>query len=227
MILLLFIFSVSSLFTSSLAVGSGEFRAAVYEHEVILPISCLARLCSRDEAISLMEENLWVMEQQVVEAARQGAQIILLPEDGIHGYGHMSREFLRPFLEFVPPVADQSIPCYEDNGPDDAYVQTRLSCLAAENDIYVAADLGSVVEGCEYCQHGGECYYNTLVVYDNKGRLVGVYHKYNLWTSELDTFDIDLAPSLVTVDTEFGRLGLAVCADLMWRSPVGKCRGWR
>ena len=66
-----------------------------------------------------------------------------------------------------------------------------------------------------------------MVVYDNKGSLVGVYHKYNLWTSELDTFDIDLAPSLVTVDTEFGRLGLAVCADLMWRSPVGKCRGWR
>ena len=48
-----------------------------------------------------------------------GAQIILLPEDGIHGYGHISRETLRPFLEFVPPVADGSVPCYED-GVDDA-----------------------------------------------------------------------------------------------------------
>ena len=45
--------------------------------------------------------------------------------------------------------------------------------------------------------------------------------RYNLWTSELATFDIDAAgPQLVAVDTEFGRLGLAVCADLLWRDPV-------
>ena len=66
-----------------------------------------------------------------------------------------------------------------------------------------------------------QCYFNTAVVFSNNGSLVGVYHKYNLWTSELDTFDIDLAPSIVTVETEFGRLGLAVCADLMWKSPIG------
>ena len=48
-----------------------------------------------------------------------------------------------------------------------------------------------------------------------------MYHKYNLWTSELNTFDIDPnGPQLVTVDTPFGRLGLSVCADLIWRSPV-------
>ena len=140
---------------------------------------------------------------------------------GIHGYGQENRDILRPFLEFVPSVADGSNPCYEDNGLDDGYVQSRLSCLAAENQIYVAANFGTVVEGCEYCEHGGECYFNTLIVFDNKGSLVGVYHKYNLWTSELTTFDIDLAPSLITIDTEFGRLGLAVCADLMWKSPVG------
>ena len=217
MILLLFLLS-----GSSHPVEAGQFRAAVYEHELLVPFSCLARLCSRDEAISLMEDNLRLLELEVVEAARQGAQIILLPEDGIHGYGHVSRDFLRPFLEYVPSVADGSVPCYEDNGADDGYVQTRLSCLAAENNIYVGATLGSVVGGCDYCQHGGPCYYNTLVLYDTSGRLVGVYHKYNLWTSELNTFDIDLAPSLVTVDTEFGRLGLAVCADLMWKSPIGK-----
>ena len=119
-----------------------------------------------------------------------------------------------------PPVADGSNPCYEENGEDDGYVQSRLSCLAAENQIYIGASMGSVVAGCEYCQHGGSCYYNTLVLYNKTGHLVGVYHKYNLWTSELSTYDIDLSPSLVTVETEFGRLGLAVCADLMWRSPI-------
>ena len=158
------------------------------EHEVLLPSACLTTVCSRARAIQLMEQNLWLMEQQVVEAARLGAQIILLPEDGIHGYGHLNREILRPFLEFVPPVAEGSNPCYEDNGVDDGYVQSRLSCLAAENKIYVGATLGSVVPGCEYCHHGGECFYNTFVLYNNTGHLVAVYHKYNLWTSELDTY---------------------------------------
>ena len=31
--------------------------------------------------------------------------------------------------------------------------------------------------GCDYCEHGGECYFNTNVVFDNKGAIVAVYHK--------------------------------------------------
>ena len=157
----------------------------MYEHELVLPSACTSRLCTREEAVELMEINLAVLEEQVVEAARQGANIILLPEDGIHGYGHENRDILRPFLEFVPSVADGRNPCYEDKGVEDTFIQHRLSCLAAEQQIYVAANFGTVVEGCEFCDHGGECYYNTNVVFNNNGSLVGVYHKYNLWTSEL------------------------------------------
>ena len=69
--------------------------AQVYEHELVVPAPCLATVCSRARAIQLMEVNLAVLETKVVEAASQGAQIILLPEDGIHGYGHVSRETLR------------------------------------------------------------------------------------------------------------------------------------
>lgn len=120
----------------------------------------------------------------LIQRFHTGAQIILLPEDGIHGYGHISRQTLRPFLEYVPPVADGSVPCYED-GVDDAYVSSRLSCLALENNIWIAAAYGSVVPGCEHCSHGGECMFNTLVVFSSNGSIAGVYHKYNLWTSEL------------------------------------------
>ena len=45
----------------------------------------------------------------------------------------------------------------------------------------------------QHCEHGGECFYNTLTVYTNTGALAAVYHKYNLWTSELTQFDIDPA----------------------------------
>ena len=73
----------------------GKFRAAVYEHELVVPTACLSTVCTREEAIVLMEVNLRILEEQIIDAARQGAQFILLPEDGIHGYGHSSREALR------------------------------------------------------------------------------------------------------------------------------------
>jgi len=198
----------------------GKFRAAVYEHELVVPTACLSTVCTREEAIVLMEVNLRILEEQIIDAARQGAQFILLPEDGIHGYGHSSREALRPFLEYVQPKADGQVPCEE--GIDDGYISSRLSCLAIENNIYIGANFGTVVPGCEYCNHGGECYYNTNVVFSSNGSIVGVYHKYNLWTTELTKYDIDSSPQpqLVTVDTEFGVLGLSVCEDLLWKSPT-------
>ena len=92
-------FGILSLISASIALFSkpkeGHFRAAVYEHDLIVPDACLYKVCSREEAISLMEVNLQILEEQVLAAARNGAQIILLPEDGIHGFGHMNRQALR------------------------------------------------------------------------------------------------------------------------------------
>ena len=147
--------------------------------------------------------------------------IVLLPEDAIHGSGY-SRQTLSPFLELVPATADGGQPCFDDVDHDN-FLLRNLSCLAHDQGIYLAAQMASRTPGCGHCgeEHGEECYFNTLVVFDSNGILVGVYHKYNLWTSELNTFDIDPnGPQLVTVDTPFGRLGLSVCADLIWRSPV-------
>ena len=94
----------------------------------------------------------------------------------------------------------------------------------------------SQFKGCDYCEDdGGECYFNTLVVFNNLGAIIAVYHKFNLWTSELTHFNIDESPQvfkqqtsccksqldflqLVSFETEdMGTFGLAVCADLMWR----------
>jgi len=197
------------------------FRAAVYEHLIIEPQMCQERVCTRQEAINAMETNLQVLAHQVEEAASQGVDILLLPEDAIHGSG-FSRQTLFPFLELVPATADGSQPCFDDVDHDN-FLLRNLSCLAHDQGIYLAAQMASRTPGCGHCgeEHGEECYFNTLVVFDSNGILVGVYHKYNLWTSELNTFDIDPnGPQLVTVDTPFGRLGLSVCADLIWQSPV-------
>ena len=76
----------------------GKFRAAVFEHELVLPEACLYKVCSREDAIELMEINLQILEAKVIEAAENGVQIILLPEDGIHGYGHLNRQTLRQLI---------------------------------------------------------------------------------------------------------------------------------
>jgi pantetheine hydrolase len=202
----------------------------VYEHDLVTAedVGCTRAVCSRAQAISLLETNLASMRAAVASAAEQGAQLVLLPEDGIHGYG-FTRHTIQPFLEQVPPLADLSNPCsgYYESGQDPAYlsahyVMVQLSCMARDHGLYLAACLGSVEEDCDRCgpEHGPQCYYNTQVVLDPTGSLVGVYHKYNLWTSELPIYDIDPVPALVTVDTPMGRLGLAICEDLLWRSPV-------
>ena len=73
----------------------GHFRAAVYEHDLIVPEECLNNVCLREAALFYIEANLVILEAQVVKAARNGTQIILLPEDGIHGYRHLNRQTLR------------------------------------------------------------------------------------------------------------------------------------
>jgi len=207
----------------------GKWRAAVYEHTLVTAgeVGCSQAVCTRDQAILIMEENISTLRSAVEAAAEAGAELVLLPEDGIHGYG-FTRDTIRPFLEYVPPVADMSNHCslYSESGDpaylSEHYVMTQLSCMAQTSGLYVAACLGSVLAECDHCgpDHGPECFYNTLVVLDPAGSLVGVYHKYNLWTTELPVYDIDQAPAVVTIDTPLGRLGLAICEDLLWYSPV-------
>ena len=206
------------------------WKAAVYEHDLItaVDVGCTEDVCTREEAVDMMEMNLEILRNNVELASQQGVDLILLPEDGIHGYG-FNRKNIRPFLEEVPEIADGSNPCnsFEEmsNTYDflmEHYVMIQLSCMARNNNLYVAACLGSIVKNCDRCDenHGRDCFYNTLVVFDPDGALVSVYHKYNLWTSELPIYDIDPEPVLVTLDTPFGKLGMAICEDLLWYSPV-------
>ncbi len=49
------------------------------------------------------------------------------------------------------------------------------------------------------------CMYNTAVIYDNIGKLVAKYHKWNLFTTEMTFFNIDATPQSVFIDTDFGK----------------------
>jgi hypothetical protein len=58
-------------------VEEGKWRAAVYEHVLVTAsdVGCTETVCTRDQAIELMEANLAVLRENVEEAARQGADL--------------------------------------------------------------------------------------------------------------------------------------------------------
>ncbi|XP_035307699.1 biotinidase isoform X3 [Cricetulus griseus] len=104
----------------ALGVGSGSpehrdaeyYVAAVYEHRSVLSPNPL-ELSSRQKALELMKQNLDVYEQQVMAAAQKGVQIIVFPEDGIHGF-NFTRTSIYPFLDFMPsPSLVKWNPCLE------------------------------------------------------------------------------------------------------------------
>merc|ERR1712223_134282 len=196
------------------------FIAAVYEHLPILALPvCYQEVCNRDDALASVVANLQMYSEQTKEAKNLGAKIIVFPEFGITPW--VPRNQVIPFSENIPDL-DQSgpewIPCDEENEDGSLTAQQRLSCMAKENQIYVVANMVDYKE-CDEC---GEnfCLYNTNVMYDTEGKYVARYHKYNLFNSEFSLFNIDKKEQNIFVDTDFGRLGLIICEDLLWYFPT-------
>ncbi|KAG8444573.1 hypothetical protein GDO86_009657, partial [Hymenochirus boettgeri] len=103
-----------------------------------------------------------------------------------------------------------------------APVQTRLSCMAKNNAIYVVANIGDK-KPCNNsdpgCPDNGHYHHNTAVVYDSNGTLVARYHKFNLFTGE-DHFDRTHEPEMVSFETPFGKFGIFICFDIIFLKPA-------
>ncbi|KAK2491877.1 hypothetical protein MC885_010710 [Smutsia gigantea] len=184
------------------------FIAAIYEHAVILP-DATATPVSQENALLLMNKNIDVLEQAIKQAAAQGAQIIVTPEDALYGWT-FTRETIFPYLEDIPDPQVNWIPCQQPH-----------SCLAKNSSIYVLANIGDK-KPCNSsdsnCLPDGYYQYNTNVVYDKEGKLVARYHKYHLYSEP--QFDVPKKPELVTFNTTFGRFGIFTCFDILFHDPA-------
>lgn len=59
--------------------------------------------------------------------------------------------------------------------------------------------------------------FNTELVFDDQGKLVAKYKKYNLFNEkQLNRTELQLT----SFDTPYGRFGIAVCADLLFEQPI-------
>lgn len=197
------------------------YTAAVYEHRSILSPDPLAPV-SRQEALELMNRNLDIYEQQVMEAAQKGAQIIVFPEDGIHGF-NFTRTSIYPFLDLMPsPQLARWNPCLDPHRFSDTEVLQRLSCMAIRGEMFLVANLGTkqpCYSSDPRCPKDGRYQFNTDVVFSSNGTLVDHYRKHNLYFEA--AFDTPLEVDLTTFDTPFaGKFGVFTCFDILFFDPA-------
>ena len=139
-------------------------------------------------------------ESLIRTAAAKGAKIITLPELWNCGY---RLEELEKLAEYTDVSKSESM--------------ALLSHLAAEYGLYIFG--GSIAE-----KKNGR-YYNTAVVFNDKGEVIQKYrktHLFQLGLHEPEYFTPGDEWSLV--DTPWGRVGLVICYDLrfpeLWRNLV-------
>jgi predicted amidohydrolase len=128
-------------------------------------------------------KNLAEAEAAVARAVREGAQVVLLPEAVDLGWTHPSA------LSEAQPIPEGET-C------------RRLSALARDHRVYVCSGL---IE-----KDGGQVF-NSAVLIDPQGRVVLRHRKIN--ELEIGHPYYSLGDRLNVYRTEFGTIGLLICAD--------------
>ncbi|XP_043922771.1 biotinidase-like isoform X2 [Protopterus annectens] len=201
--------------------GQQIYTAAVYEHNPFLNLDPHT-IIDRQSALKLMKKNLDIYEEQVKIASKQGVQIIVFPEDGLHGFKY-TRESIYPFLEPVPdPTKVKWNPCLQPSLHSGNEVLKRLSCIARNGNMYVVANMPTK-QDCNKtdpkCPADGRYQYNTNVAFSDNGTLVARYHKQNLY-KEME-FNTPPEVEHVIFETPFaGKFGMFICFDLLFYEPA-------
>ncbi|XP_053404142.1 pantetheinase-like [Mercenaria mercenaria] len=198
-----------------------QFRAAVYEHDVLYP-SDRSKVTTRQQALSLMEKNLQIYKEQTTKAANMNAKIIVFPEYGLYGL-HWTRESIKPYLEYIPNISNLKWnPCDTPLNISDTEVQRNLSCMAKNVSIYIVANIGAR-QPCKIsepnCPPDMHYQFSANVVYGPNGDFIARYFKYNLYSMEKH-FDKPSKPDITTFDTPFGRFGTFTSADILFHDPA-------
>ena len=122
----------------------------------------------------------------VVDAAGQGARVIVLPELMSTGYVFETK----------------GEACALAEAPDGPTVSAWVR-LAADHDVVIVGG---------FCETAGQHVFNSAALVDASG-LRCVYRKTHLWDAEPQWFDAGAAPPPV-VSTKHGLIGVMVCYDL-------------
>jgi predicted amidohydrolase len=196
--------------------------APVFAAEPPAKVKVAAIQCSSD--LGDVAGNTKKLTALVREAAASGAKIIVLPETAITGYvsqdlrwnWHVAgRPIEKTFRGKDPLPFAETVP-----GPS-----TELFCaLAKELKVYLTIPLlervgdnpptRSVSEGVPRRASEGVRFFNTVCLASPAGQLVAHYRKLTPWPLPEKSWATPGDRGIQTFDTEYGRVGLAICFDI-------------
>ncbi|MEX0326740.1 MAG: N-carbamoylputrescine amidase [Puniceicoccaceae bacterium] len=139
-----------------------------------------------------MKENLDRVENLVRKAAGKGAQVVLPPE--LFQGPYFCREEKESFFSMAYPLGAHP-------------VLERMSALAAELGIVIPVSL---------FERDGQAYYNTVVMLDHEGEVMGRYRKTHIPDGPGYEEKFYFRPGntgFKVWETKFGTLGVGICWD--------------
>lgn len=166
--------------------------------------------CSSD--LAEPDQNRTKMVKLVETAAANGAKIVVLPEASITGYLSQSLKInwqlkgwpIEPeFTGLSPEPYAEPVP-----GPSTKV----FGALAKKLGIYVTVPFVEVVEPEEKGQP--KKYFNTVCLAAPTGEIVAHYRKLTPWPYPEKSWATKGDRDVQTFDTEYGRVGLAICFDI-------------
>ncbi|KAJ3189353.1 hypothetical protein HDU85_002982 [Gaertneriomyces sp. JEL0708] len=141
------------------------------------------------------EANLSNARQKVTEAAKKGANVVVLPECFNSPYG------TEHFPKYAEPL---------DNGPSTS----ALSKMAKEAGVYLVG--GSIPE-----LSGDSKYFNTCTVWSPTGNRLAVHRKVHLFDIDVpgkirfqESEVLHPGSTMTHFQTEWGKIGVGICYDI-------------
>ncbi|MGH8138852.1 MAG: carbon-nitrogen hydrolase [Steroidobacteraceae bacterium] len=161
-------------------------------------IAATQMACSWD-----MNENLDTAERLVRQAAKQGANVILLQEMfACHFFAFM--DWKADYFRFALPVEGNPI-------------LARMGSLARELGVALPVN---------FFERANNAYYNTIMMIDEEGRELGTYRKAHIPMGPPGCFEkVYTSPGdtgFKVWPTKFGNLGVGICWD-QWFPESARC----
>lgn len=144
--------------------------------------------------------NLLRLAKLVVEAKKNGAKLVALPELASVGYSFMSEEEARPFAESLRWLEDRDAL----NPESDLYV---YSTLASQLDVCIVAGFMELDSGTQKL-YNSQLYFEPSGYYDSY-RKINFFAQDHLWASKGIS-----NPPVVKCQFEDKRVGLLICRDV-------------
>jgi predicted amidohydrolase len=164
----------------------------------------------------------------VEEAAGHGAKFVVLPEASVTGY--LSQDLKTNWRLAGWPIdaafAGKDPLPFAETVPGPSTEQ--FGALAKKLGIYVTVPLVEIVRppaGSNASDENLLKLFNTVALMSPKGELVAHYRKLHPWPVPEKSWATAGDRGIQTFDTEYGRVGLAICFDIHETVPMYKDQG--